>query len=226
MNYIIKNMLPVMVICVFLAGCNGVSNDIRHAKTYEQRHPILVETQQNNIEIPINLNESDLSPIDEAKIKSFLYQYNQQNNKHLVITVPESGLKVSAAKSAVKNIVAIANNIGIQQESIRIGTYKPLNDTVGGVRMSFESVVAKKPDCSNNWSKNLADAYNNEIHKGHGCATRKNLAAMIVYPQDLVRMRDLGIGNSARRVGVFDKYIAGQSTGASKDSSETAQSTR
>ena len=75
MNYIIKNIFPVMVIGVFLAGCNGVSNDARHAKTYEQRHPILVETQQNNIEIPINLNDSDLTPIDEAKIKSFLYGY-------------------------------------------------------------------------------------------------------------------------------------------------------
>lgn len=220
-----KNMAFLIGGLLLTACSNGISNDARHARTYETRHPITLEKKQNSLEIPINLNDTSFDTIQEAKIKSFLYQYDTQSESNLIITAPETGLKVSSARVALKNILSIAKDVGIKRKNIRIGTYKPLSSTVGGIRMNFEATTAEAPDCSNNWSENLADAYNNELSKGHGCSTRKNLAAMIVNPTDLVRMRTMGVGNSARRVNVFDKYILGQATTASRGSEETASST-
>ena len=46
---------------------------------------------------------------------------------------------------------------------------------------------------------------------------------MIADPEDLVRMRRMGAGSGARRVGVFDKYVLGESTTSALDA--TASST-
>ncbi len=225
--YVIRQKNIVFLISgVLLVGCSGgISNNEKHTSTYETRHPITLTKKQNSIEIPINITDFSFDTSVEAKIKSFLYKYDTQSDSNLIITVPETGLKVSSARIAVKNILLIAQEAGISRNNIRVGTYKPLSDTVGGIRMNFEAVVAEAVDCSNNWSENLSDTYHNQMSKGHGCATRKNLAAMIANPKDLAKMGMMGSGNAARRIDTFDKYIAGQATGASRGSEETASAT-
>lgn len=226
MYVITQKNIMFLISGVLLVGCSGgISNNQKQARTYETRHPITLSKKQNSIEIPINIINTSFDTSLEAKIKSFLYEYDTQSDSNLIITVPETGIKVSSARVAVKNILSMAQEVGIQKNNIRIGTYKPLNDTVGGIRMNFEAIVAKAPDCSNKWSENLSDTHHNEISKGHGCATRKNLAAMIANPKDLAKMGPMGSGNSARRIDTFDKYILGQATGASRSSEETASAT-
>jgi pilus assembly protein CpaD len=226
MNVKTQKNIYFLISCLLLTACSGgFSNNEKHARTYETRHPITLTKKQNSIEIPINVIDVSFDTRAEAKIKSFLYEYDTQNDSNLVITVPETGLKVSSARIAVKNILSLAQEVGIKRNNIRVGTYKPLNDTIGGIRMNFEAVVAEAPDCSNRWSENLSDTYNNEIPKGHGCSAQKNLAAMIANPKDLAKMRPMGSGNAARRIDTFDKYIAGQATGAARGSEETATAT-
>ncbi len=211
---------------VLLVGCSGgISNNEKHARTYETRHPITLAKKQNSLEIPINVIDVSFDTSEEAKIKSFLYAYDNQSNSNLMITVPETGLKVSSARIAVKNILSLAQEVGIKRNNIRVGTYKPLSDTVGGIRMNFEAVVAEAVDCANRWSENLSDTSHNEISKGHGCSTQKNFATMIANPTDLEKMRPMGSGNAARRIDTFDKYILGQATGASRGGEETASAT-
>lgn len=220
----IINITYIVAIATIISGCsNGFSNDERHARTYETRHPITLEHQNNSLELPIDVNQTSISGMQEAKIKGFLYKYNQDSKSNLIITVPESGMKASAARMTVKSIVNIVENIGINEDNILIGTYRPLNDDIASIRLNFESITAKAPDCSNMWSENLADTYNNELSKGHGCSTRKNLAAMIARPEDLVRMPTMSPGHAGRRTSVFDKYVLGQSTTAAKG--ETASAT-
>lgn len=226
-NNNLAKMISLFVVHSLVVACSGgISNDERHAKVYEERHPIRLETKQESIEIPINDLEASLSNIDEDKLKSFLYQYNNQSRTNLVITVPETGVKAGTARNMLKEILKVADMIGIQKKSIKIGTYQPLSEANTSVRLHFEKAVAIAPDCSNSWSKNLADSYNNDLSKGHGCATRKNLAAMIVNPVDLTRMPAMGASNAQRRIDVFDKYIQGQSTTASRGAGETASATK
>lgn len=223
--YFYKKIIVLLGI-LFLGACqNSLSNDARHAETYEVKHPITITQKQNSIEMPIHHDGSSFTALEEAKVKSFLYQFHSKGNSELIITAPATGTKVGSARQAVKELVEIANKIGISKDYIRIGTYRPLNNTVGGIRMNFEYLTANAKDCSNNWSNNLADAYNNDLSDMHGCSTRKNLAAMIARPEDLIRARTMTPGNAARRVDVIDKYILGQSTTASRNANETASAT-
>gem|GEM_PF-4554083 len=207
-----------------LSGCSKpFSNSSEQARVYEERHPITLEQIENNLEVPITDEQIKLTNIQKAKIKGFLYKYNQNSKDNLIITVPEDGFKAPIAKRLVKEIVDIVDRIGIDKDYIKIGTYKPLVEGIGSIRINFESLIAKAPECNDMWSENLADAYSNEISKGLGCATRNNLAAMVVRPKDLIQMPTISPGHAGRRVGMFDKYILGQNTNASKG--ETASAT-
>lgn len=223
-----KNMIHKLVILSFLGACSPdliESNGARHAKTYETRHPITIYHEQNSIELPIHPDGSDFTIAEQAKIKSYLYKFHDKSKSNLVITVPDEGKKVGLARQSVKRLIEIAQKLDITLDHIRVGTYKPFNNQIGGVRMSFETLKAHVPECSNNWTKNLTDAYNNEVSEMYGCSTRRNLAAMIAYPEDLIEERRMSVGISDRRVNTLDKYILGQSTSASRDASETASAT-
>jgi pilus assembly protein CpaD len=211
-----KKILFSAMITALLAGCGGVSNGEKQARTYEKRHPITIEKTQNTIEIPIS-TAGYVTQESEAKIKSFLYTYDNYGKSNLVITAPETGGGAGTTRTALKHIIEIAQEVGIKKGSIKLGTYQALDSSNAVIRMNFEALVAKASDCSDRWSENLTDAKNNELSKGHGCAMRKNLVAMIADPEDLVRMRRMGAGNAARRVGVFDKYTLGESTAAALD---------
>ena len=188
--------ISLAVIATSLVACSGgISNDARHARTFQQKHPITVREKLNSIELSLDKDGASMSVEEEAKIKSFLYSYSTNSDSNLVITVPETGVKTGVARAKVSNIIDIAKKSGVDGKQIRIGTYRPLNDEVGGVRMRFDAIVAEAPDCSNLWNKNL------------------------------VRMPSMGAGNGARRTGVMDNYVLGQTTTASRDSSETATST-
>jgi pilus biogenesis lipoprotein CpaD len=205
---------------LIFSGCsNTVSNGSKQARTYEQRHEIKLERTQNTLEIPV-IDDGYISEAQEASIKSFLYQYENFGKSNLVITAPEVGIEPGIARTALEEIVKIAQKVGIQKDLIKIGTYSSLDGTSTIIRMNFETIVAKAPDCSGRWSKNLSDAYTNEISKGHGCSTRNNLAKMIVDPEDLVRMRNMGIGNSERSIDKLDQYIAGAVPQLSASSSQ------
>jgi pilus assembly protein CpaD len=55
-----------------------------------------------------------------------------------------------------------------------------------------------------------------------GCATQRNLAAMVANPEDLVHPRGETPRPSERRDTVWGKYVAGQPTISKRDPSEHA----
>jgi pilus biogenesis lipoprotein CpaD len=214
-----KNILFLICLISVITGCaDSISNGAKQAQTYEKRHEIKLTKTDSSLEIPI-VDSGYISQAEEANIKSFLYKYDNYGKSNLIITAPEVGVEAGTARALLKQIVNIAQKVGIKKDSIKLGTYQALDNNNLVVRMNFETITAKAPDCSGSWSKNLADAYHNDLSKGHGC-TRKNFAAMIADPEDIVRMRDMGIGNAARRVDIFDKYVAGATPDISASSTD------
>lgn len=208
MKHNLLKMALFVSLASVLAGCGG-TNGSKQARTSQQRHPIKIEKAENSLEIPIS-QDGYISEAEEANIKSFLYQYDNYGTSSLIITAPETGVEAGKARTFLRKIVEIANKVGIKQSSIKMGTYQALDTTSAVVRLNFETMTAKAPDCSNSWSENLADAAKNELSKGHGCTTQKNFAAMLVNPQELVEMRSMSAVNAQRGVAAFDKYLAGQ----------------
>ena len=224
-----KSSVGVLLSTSFLlAGCMSgpTFNGADQSRPYEARHPITVEKQETSLEISLDNNGGVLTQGQNAQIKSFIYGYNDKGADNITISVPETGLKAAPARIATKRITEILDGSGIEQSQINIETYMPTAAQSGNIMIAFTKLAAKGPDCTNKWTENLADAYNNTAWKGLGCATRSNLAAMISNPNDLENMRTMGASSSERRIDTQDKYILGQATSAARDDQETARATQ
>ena len=216
----------IILISSLISGCaETLFNGEEQAKPYEIRHPISLVKHEKSTEIPINTQIGGLDNAQKAKIRSFVYGFDTKGSDNMVISVPETGATAASIRRVTKDVIAVIESAGIDKNRITIGTYQPNISQEGNIKIEFQEISAKGPDCSDMWSNNLADAYNNTAWKGLGCSTRSNLATVISNPQDLEKMRKMGAGSGARRVAVHDKYILGQVTTASRGAEEKASAT-
>ena len=221
-----SSFLVLIASSLSLTACSGpMFNGAEEAKPIEVRHPITLTKKETALEVSVNHIGGKLSNKQKSQLKSFIYGYNDKGQNSIVISVPETGIKATPARVATKEITEIIEELGINQENIMIGTYIPKAGQAGNITVKFDTIKAIGPKCDDKWSENLADAYNNKSWKGLGCSTRSNFAAMIANPNDLIEMRPMGPGHAARRIDAHNKYILGQSTGASRGANETAEST-
>lgn len=216
----------IILLSSVISGCaKTLFNGEEQARPYEVRHPISLVKHEKSTQIPINTQIGGLDNIQKAKLRSFVYGFDTKGSDNMIISVPETGVTAASARKTTQEIVEIIESAGVDKNRITIGTYQPNATQEGNIKIEFQEMSAKGPDCSDMWSNNLTDAYNNTAWKGLGCSTRSNLATVISNPQDLEKMRKMGVGSASRRINVYDKYVLGQTTTASRGSEEKASAT-
>jgi pilus assembly protein CpaD len=67
------------------------------------------------------------------------------------------------------------------------------------------------------------DYFENKPHYNFGCATQRNLAAMIDNPADLEQPRSESHAYTARRTVAFDRYRKGEATTTSYPEADKAK---
>jgi pilus assembly protein CpaD len=83
----------------------------------------------------------------------------------------------------------------------------------GTVRVIISRMRAGVPGCAN-WDRGSQPEYSSATMSNYGCATNKNLAAMVANPEDLVRGREgVGSGDAAVSVKAIDTYRNAVPTG-------------
>ena len=83
----------------------------------------------------------------------------------------------------------------------------------GAVRVVVSRMQASVPGCPD-WSRNPAFNYGQHTSSNHGCATNRNLAAMIARPEDLVRgSSGAGVYDPATGFRAIDAYRKAAPTG-------------
>ena len=76
--------------------------------------------------------------------------------------------------------------------------------------------VAEAPECGQ-WPINVAYEPNNLPMANTGCASQRNLAAMVANPADLVAPRTMTPRSGERRDVTWDKYQKGETTASQKN---------
>ncbi len=89
---------------------------------------------------------------------------------------------------------------GIDPNSVALEPYFGNGDPSAPLRLSYLQFVAIPPDCPD-WSENIGRDPQNMPYPNMGCATQRNLAAMVANPEDLVASarRDAASGRAPRR---------------------------
>ncbi|MBV8594281.1 MAG: hypothetical protein JOZ27_08285, partial [Caulobacteraceae bacterium] len=130
-----------------------------------------------------------------AGLNTFLA--DQRVTRDSTLVVEHSALPADAERGAI--LAGALAERGYRPQ-IRVAELAP-----GDVRLTVETYVAEVPDCPN-WSKPPGNDPANTLHSDFGCATAKNLAAMVADPRDLVAPREMGppVGDPA--VAGVDRY--------------------
>ncbi len=213
------------LITVPLAGCKTLEDPTRVAgwelTAPTERHPILVSQQPETLNIAVPRGASGLSPSQRADVMSFARsaRLTDAGNTRLVIQAPSGSANETAAIAAVHDAGALLKESGFTEANINIEPFDAGGQSSPPVKLSFMRYVAEGPECGR-FETNLARDPRNLPAPNHGCASQKNLAAMVLNPSDLLGPRKSESRTAERRLETWQKYIKGEASGAEKSDEE------
>ena len=178
-----------------------------------ERHPIQVGQGESMFDIPVSRSARGLTGAQWNQLYGYLAGYQERGTSGLVVRTPSGSANQAAAKRVYADIRHAMRQAGVSPRDVRVQPYYARHDPSAPVRLSYMEYRAKGPDFPD-WSENLARDPANLPSPNMGCATQRNLAAMIADPQDLLSPRPEAPRPGERRDTVWKKYVKGEPTGA------------
>ncbi|MEX1060924.1 MAG: CpaD family pilus assembly protein [Methyloceanibacter sp.] len=186
-----------------------------------ERHPIAVRQGEVTLDLAVFPGSAGLNESQKNQVNNFLADYKSQSSDRLLIRAPSGGPNETAAMRAYDQVRKALRNAGIDPRSVALEPYFGNGDPSAPLRLSYLQFVADPPDCPD-WSENIGRDPQNMPWPNKGCATQRNLAAMVANPEDLLHPRGETPRPGERRDTVWSKYVKGETTISKRDPSEHA----
>jgi pilus assembly protein CpaD len=212
----LENILrTAAILCIMTASSCAVSNGGDTISTDPAvNHPIAVEPSYR--EIKLGYGGSDgMSTDDAVKFDAFLAEYRAHGNGSLGISVPAG----ASSRAATTFFAERAAATGIPRDKILVSSHDVANGDQR-VDVSFITYVARAGECGD-WSENMSFTIENHTARNLGCATRRNLAAMVADPRDLLGPRRFDPADANRATTVITNYEQGMPTAAQKTAEQS-----
>jgi pilus assembly protein CpaD len=135
----------------------------------------------------------------------------------VIIDLPTGTRNELAARNALHEVRAILAAAGVPASAIAVRPFRPADPSkLATVKLSYPTLVAEAGPCGlwpYDLGPTLAREHNENIDYWNlGCASQRNLAAMVENKADLVQPRGEVPPYTGRRTTVLDKYHRGEST--------------
>lgn len=215
-------LLAVGGLAVLLAGCYQPRVTQRdYPDDYRQRHPITLKEGERTVEIFLGSNRGGLTPSQRADVLAFAQIWKREATSGIIVDVPQGGPTDHAAADSMREIHSIFAASGVQRNAVSVRNYRPSGSALASIKINYSKLVAEAGPCGL-WPADLGPAADqaytdNRPYWNLGCASQRNLAAMVDNPADLVQPRGEGPGYSARRSVAIDKYRKGDSPSGKYD---------
>jgi len=192
---------------------------------YRQRHPITITEADHTLEIFIGSNRGELSGAQRAEVLAFAQTWKREATGGVIVDLPVGTTNERSAAEAMRMIRSILTATGVPPDSVVVRGYHPPSSTLATIRISYPRIAAQAGPCGL-WPADIGpsmnrDYFENQPPWNQGCATQRNLAAMVDNPADLVQPRAETPPYEARRTAVVEKYRAG-STSATQGQTDTS----
>lgn len=190
----------------------------------EQRHPILVSQQPTVLNLHVASGSEGLTPSQRGRVMDFIDRNRAADagNSRFVISAPAGSANEGAAMDAASDARRLMLAGGYSESSISTEAYHAAGREAP-LRISYMRYVADAPDCGQDWSENLARAYQNTPYPNFGCSSQHNLAVMVANPADLLGPRTMTPRDANRRDDMYSKYVKGQPLGATAEAATIAK---
>lgn len=203
-----------------LAGCYQTTPiTAEYPVDYRQRHPIVVREGVQNVEVLVGRNRGGLTPSQRADMLSFAQAWRQESGSGIIIDVPRGGPTDRAAGDSMREIRSILSASGVPGNAIYVRHYRPTPSALASIKLNYSKLVADAGPCGQ-WPYDLgpswkSESYENRPYWNLGCASQRNLAAMVDNPADLVQPRGETPPYAPRRTVVVDRWRKGENPSGS-----------
>jgi pilus assembly protein CpaD len=223
--------VALMGLSVTLAACNTTEEVVIQTvpTDYRQRHPIAVQEGKRSIVIFVGHARGGLSESQRADVAGIARDWVREGSGSVAVDVPVDTANARAAAAAYQEIRAVLSAGGVPSRGIVKHPYHPMDPgLLPTIRLSYSKITAVAGPCGL-WPDDMGPSifdpgYNeNRPYFNFGCATQRNLAAMIDNPADLEQPRPEAPAYTERRSIAFEKYRKGTSTGTSYPEAEKAK---
>lgn len=217
---------------VTLGACNSTSGDLVTATVpddFRLRHPIVVEEAKHSIVVFVGRARGGLSPSQRADIMGLARTWVREGTGPIVADVPVDTPNARAAAATFRDIQEVLAAGGIPSRGITLHRYRPDDPQFfATIRLSYPRIAAVAGPCGQ-WPADLGPSidnpgyFENKSYYNFGCASQRNLAAMIDNPADLVQPRSETYAYTARRTAAFEKYRKGEPTATTYPEADKAK---
>ena len=201
---------------VALAGCYATTGKGSFPADYRQRHPIAIREGDRTFEVFVGNTRGGLVPALRAEVVAFAKTWYREGTGGLMIDVPAGTPNELAAGDALREIREILTAVGVAPYSVNVRPYRPVSSAVlPTIKIHYPRMTAEAGPCGL-WPHDIGPSFDrvyneNQPYYNHGCASQRNLAAMVENPTDLVQPRGETPAYTQRRTTVVEKYRKGDS---------------
>ncbi len=201
-----------------LAGCFTTTQVASPAAfDYRLRHPIAIKEGARTVELLVGSNRGGLTGEQRADVLALAGTWRREATGGIVIELPSGTKNEIAAANALHEVRSILSAAGVPPHGIEVRPYRPADPRkLATLKLNYSTMVAEAGPCGT-WPDDLGPTYDrlhneNVQYFNYGCATQRNLAAMVENKADLVQPRGEVPPYTGRRTTVLDKYHRGEST--------------
>jgi pilus assembly protein CpaD len=196
---------------------------------YRLRHPIAIEEANRSIVLFVGHGRGGLSASQRADVMGLAQVWVREGTGAIVADVPVDTPNARAAATSFQEVRSLLAAGGVPPRGITMRPYHPDDPrTFPPIRLSYPRIAAVAGPCGlwpEDLGPNILDkGYNaNKPYYNFGCATQRNLAAMVDNPADLVQPRPESPAYTTRRTAGFEKYRKGETTATAYPDSDKAK---
>jgi pilus assembly protein CpaD len=213
----VRRLLAAAGLAALLGGCyqqHAEQTIPIYPNDYRERHPITLKEGRHRVEVFVGRNRGGLSPSQRADVLSFARSWRHEATSGVIIDVPHGGPTDRAAADSLREIESILAASGVPRRAIYVSRYHPSNTSLASIKIKYSKLVAHAGPCGL-WPHDLGPVADKTYNENRpfwnlGCASQRNLAAMVDNPADLVQPRGESPAYAARRSVAIDKYRLGQ----------------
>lgn len=214
-----------------LGACTHTQEEVTASvpHDYRQRHPIVIQEADRTVEIFVGRERGGLTGPQRADIAALGQTWLREGTGSVVIEQPVGTPNARAAKESLREIHAVLTAMGVPPRGIKVRDYKPASEReFATIRVNYPKIIADAGPCGV-WPEDIGPSiknkgyFENRQYHNFGCATQRNLAAMVDNPSDLVQPRAETPVYTARRSIAYDKYRKGSSTATTYPDADKAK---
>jgi len=194
---------------------------------YRLRHPITLTEGDSTLQVFIGSNHGALTPSQRAEVLAFAQSWSREATGGVIVDLPAGSSNEHASAEASHEIMSILAASGVPQHGVAVRRYAANARMLAAIRITFPRIAAQAGPCGL-WPEDIGPSANRDYFENHphwnlGCASQRNLAAMVDNPADLVQPRAETPAYTMRRTTVVEKYRQGSATATTYTSTDSAK---